>query len=84
MKIITQLSAFDYSEIEILEDLERCKLVIDNVPDENLIVKELKKYENTKIPPGICNLLAYLEHNKDKIDYSNYERNDWKWRYGKF
>lgn len=29
MKIISQLSVFDYSEIEILGDLERCKLLID-------------------------------------------------------
>ena len=37
MKIITQLSTFDYNEIEILGDLERCKLLIDNVPDEKII-----------------------------------------------
>lgn len=42
MKIISQISVFDYSEIEILGDLERCKLLIDNVPDEK-IVKNLKK-----------------------------------------
>lgn len=42
MKIITQISMFDYSEIEILGDLERCKLLIDNVPDEK-IVQELFK-----------------------------------------
>lgn len=24
-----------------------------------------------------CNLPIYLEHNKDKIDYSKYEKNDW-------
>lgn len=42
MKIITQVSIFDYSEIEILGDLERCKLLINNVPDEK-IVKELKE-----------------------------------------
>lgn len=42
MKIITQISVFDYSEIEILGDLERCKLLIDNVPDEK-IVKKLKE-----------------------------------------
>lgn len=42
MKIISQISVFDYSEIEILGDLERCKLLIDNVPDEK-IVKKLKK-----------------------------------------
>ena len=39
MKIITQISAFDYSEIEILGDLERCKLLIDNVPDEKIVNK---------------------------------------------
>ena len=33
---------FDYSEIEILGDLERCKLLIENVPDEK-IVEELIK-----------------------------------------
>lgn len=42
MKIITQISMFDYSEIEILGDLERCKLLIENVPDEK-IVEELIK-----------------------------------------
>lgn len=39
MKIITQLSAFDYSEIEILGDLERCQLLLDNVPDEEIVNK---------------------------------------------
>lgn len=39
MKIITQISVFDYSEIEILGDLERCKLLIDNVPDKNIVNK---------------------------------------------
>ena len=39
MRIITQLSAFDYSEIEILGDLERCKLLLDNVPDEKILKK---------------------------------------------
>lgn len=39
MKIIPQISVFDYSEIEILGDLERCKLLIENVPDEKIIHK---------------------------------------------
>ena len=39
MKIITQISVFYYSEIEILGDLERCKLLIDNAPDEKIIKK---------------------------------------------
>ena len=39
MKIITQISVFDYSEIEILGDLEWCKLLIENVPDEKIVNK---------------------------------------------
>ena len=39
MKIISQISFFDYSKIEILGDLERCKLLIKNVPDEKIINK---------------------------------------------
>lgn len=39
MKIITQISVFDYSEIEILGDLERCKLLLENVPDEKIVKK---------------------------------------------
>lgn len=39
MKIISQISVFDYSEIEILGDLERCKLLIENVPDEKIVSK---------------------------------------------
>lgn len=39
MKIIPQISLFDYSEIEILGDLERCKLLIENVPDEKIVNK---------------------------------------------
>ena len=31
MKIISQKTIFDYMEIEILGDLERCKLLIGNV-----------------------------------------------------
>lgn len=43
----------------------------------NLIVKELKKYKEIKLPQTICNLPVYLKHNKDKIDYSTYEHNGW-------
>ncbi|MEI3499769.1 MAG: hypothetical protein V8Q71_04755 [Bacilli bacterium] len=39
MKIITQISVFDYSEIEILGDLKRCRLLIENVPDEKIVIK---------------------------------------------
>lgn len=43
----------------------------------NLIEKELKKYKDVKMPKGICNLPIYLEHNKDKINYSSYEDKGW-------
>lgn len=43
----------------------------------NLIVKELRKYKDIKVPQNICNLPVYLEHNKDKINYSEYEHNGW-------
>ena len=36
MKSISQISIFDYSEIENLGDLERLKLFFENVNDENL------------------------------------------------
>ena len=42
MKIIPQITVFDYSEIEVLGDLERIKLLIENVPDEK-IIKKLKE-----------------------------------------
>ena len=42
MKIIPQITVFDYSEIEILGDLERCKLLIDNVDDKEIVDKLIK------------------------------------------
>ena len=42
MYIITQTSLFDNEEIEILGDLERLKLAIENMPDEE-IVRRLRK-----------------------------------------
>ena len=43
----------------------------------NLIKKELKKYSKVEIPTSVCNLPTYIENNKDKIDYSTYEHNNW-------
>ncbi len=48
MKIITQLSAFDYSKIEILGNLERCKLVINNVLGEKNVKKLFSKWMRKK------------------------------------
>lgn len=43
----------------------------------NLIKKELKKYKDISIPISVCNLPVYFENNKDKINYSLYERYGW-------
>lgn len=42
-----------------------------------MIEKEFKKYKDIQIPTAVCNLPIYIEHNKDKIDYSTYEKNGW-------
>ncbi len=42
MYIVTQKSLFDNEEIEILGDLERLKLAIENMPDEK-VIKKLRK-----------------------------------------
>lgn len=44
MNNITQLTVFDYTEIEVLGDLERLQLVIENVDDGELV----KKLENER------------------------------------
>ena len=36
MNSISQISIFDYSEIEILGDLERLKLFLENIEDDEL------------------------------------------------
>lgn len=46
MYIITQTSLFDNEEIEILGDLERLKLAIENMPDEEIIRKLRKIRKN--------------------------------------
>ena len=37
----------------------------------------MNKYKEIKLPQTVCNLPVYLKNNKDKIDYSTYERNGW-------
>src|ERR1035437_3880302 len=44
--IITQKTIFDYSEIEILGDLERLKLALEGIDDENLMLKLESKRKN--------------------------------------
>ena len=45
MKIISQISLFDNKELEILGDLERLKLAIDNMPDDEIVgkLREIRK-----------------------------------------
>ncbi|MCR5185601.1 MAG: transposase [Clostridia bacterium] len=45
MNIISQISLFDNEQIEILGDLERLKLAIENMPDEEIVrkLKEIRK-----------------------------------------
>src|SRR5659263_685480 len=45
-KIITQISLFDYSEIEELGDLERLRLALEGIDDEELMLKLEKKRKN--------------------------------------
>lgn len=46
MKNISQISIFDYSEIENLGDLERLKLFFENLDDEKLCEKLEKSRKN--------------------------------------
>lgn len=45
MYIVSQISLFDNEQIEILGDLERLKLAIENIPDEKIIerLREIRK-----------------------------------------
>lgn len=43
----------------------------------NLIYKELKKYEDIKLPTGVVNLKTYISNNENKMDYRTYEKNGW-------
>ena len=74
---------YQYGKYIFNEDIKKVEKFKDKIIDYcysneyNLILKELKKYKDIKIPQTICNLPTYLEHNKDKIDYLTYEHNGW-------
>lgn len=40
-------------------------------------MREIRKYKVIQIPKTVYNLPVYLENNKDKINYSVYEHNNW-------
>ena len=74
---------YDYGKFIFNDDIKKVEKFKDKIigycysNEYNLIVKELRKYQNIKIPPTICNLPVYLENNKNKINYSTYEHNGW-------
>lgn len=74
---------YQYANFIFNEDKKKIERFKDKIigycysNEYKLIIKELNKYKDIKLPTGICNLPIYLEHNKDKIDYSAYEKNGW-------
>lgn len=74
---------YEYAKFIFNENINEVEKLKDKIigycysNEYNLIVKELKKYKDIIIPKTICNLPIYLENNKDKINYSLYERNGW-------
>ena len=72
-----------YAKI-IFKDNERkiknfCERTIERIYNQefDLIFKELKKYEDIKLPSGVVNLTTYVANNKSKMDYRTYESNGW-------
>ena len=51
MNSITQISVFDYSEIENLGDLERLKIFFENIEDEKLC-----QARDNEEPDGRCGI----------------------------
>ena len=74
---------YDYAKFIFNDDIKKIEKFKDKIigycysKEYNLIVKELKKYNDITIPKTVCNLPIYLENNKNKIDYSTYEHNGW-------
>ena len=74
---------YEYAKFIFNENINKVEKFKDKIigycysSEYNLIVKELKKYKDIIIFKTICNLPTYLENNKDKINYSLYERNCW-------
>lgn len=56
-----------------------CERIIERIYNKefDLIYKELKKYQDIKLPAGVVNLATYIENNKNKIDYRYYEQQGW-------
>ena len=68
MYIITQTSSFDNEEIEILGDLERLKLAIENMPNEEIIKKLRKIKKNGRSDwPVEAMWNTFIERNEGSI-----------------
>lgn len=74
---------YGYGKLVLKNDIEKVEKFKKKIigycysREYKLIQKELKKYKDIEVPTTVCNLPVYLENNKDKIDYSTYERNGW-------
>lgn len=73
----------DYAKV-IFKDNDRkiknfCERAMERIYNKefHLIFKELKKYQDIKLPTGVVNLASYIENNRNKIDYRFYESNGW-------
>lgn len=73
----------DYAKA-IFKDNDRkiknfCERTLERIYNKefNLIFKELKKYQDVKLPSGVVNLVSYIENNKSKMDYRLYESKGW-------
>ncbi len=56
-----------------------CERTLERIYNKEfgLIFKELKKYQDIKLPSGVVNLATYIKNNKNKMDYRLYEKNGW-------
>ena len=74
---------YEYGKFIFNDDMKKVEKFKDKIigycysKEYKLIEKELKKYKDIFIPKTVCNLPGYLENNKDKIEYSKYEKNGW-------
>ena len=74
---------YEYGKFIFHDDMTKVEKFKDKIigycysREYDQIQKELKKYKEIQLPKTICNLPVYLENNKDKIDYSTYEKNGW-------
>lgn len=74
---------YEYARILFNDNKKKMEIFKDKIigycysNEYDLIQKELKKYAKRDIPTTVCNLPTYIENNKDKINYSTYEHNNW-------